>query len=119
MLVERLKLEDEYELLQLYSRDTRFDLVHIPTKWDLSRVNLDMLHCPMRMDEKVLFMLYFAAMNRFAGNKKGWQPVLESMTNILRRIGDLPSSWSHATTSKKSKTESDIESQTGGFSHGL
>jgi hypothetical protein len=104
LLVERLKLEDEYERLQLYSRDTRFDLVHIPTKWDLSRVILDMLHCPMRMNEKVLFMLYFAAMNRFAGNKKGWQPVLESMTNILRRIGDLPSSWSHATTSKKSKT---------------
>ncbi len=49
-------------------------------------------------------MLYFAAMNRLAGNKKGWQPVLESMTTIVRRIGDLPSSWSHATTSKKSKT---------------
>ncbi len=92
LLVERLKLEDEYDRLQLYSRDTRFDLVHIPTKWDLSRVILDMLHCPMRMNEKVLFMLYFPAMNRFAGNKKGWQPVLESMTNILRCIGDLPSS---------------------------
>ena len=71
LLVERLKLEDEYERLQLYSRDTRFDLVHIPTKWDLSRVILDMLHCPMRMNEKILFMLYFAAMNRIAGNKKG------------------------------------------------
>ncbi len=56
------------------------------------------------MNEKVLFLLYFAAMNCFAGNKKGWQPVLESMTNIVRRIGDLPSSWSHTTTSKKSKT---------------
>jgi hypothetical protein len=37
LLVERLKLEDEYERLQMYSRDTRFDLVDIPTKWDLSK----------------------------------------------------------------------------------
>jgi hypothetical protein len=98
-----MKLEDEYERLQMYSRDARFDLVDIPTKCDLGRVILDMLHCPMRMNEKVLFMLYFAAMNRFRGDKKGWQPVLESMTNIVRRIGDLPPSWSHTTTSKKSK----------------
>jgi hypothetical protein len=103
LLVERLQLEDEFERLQMYSRDARFDLVDIPTKCDLGRVILDMLHCPMRMNEKVLFMLYFAAMNRFRGDKKGWQPVLESMTNIVRRIGDLPPSWSHTTTSKKSK----------------
>ena len=104
LLVERLKLEEEYERLKMYCLDTRFDLVHIPTKWDLGRVILDMLHCPMRMNEKVLYMLYFAAMNRFPGNKKGWQPVLDSMTNILRRIGDLPPVWSHTTKSKKSKT---------------
>jgi hypothetical protein len=56
----------------------------------------------MRMNEKVLFMLYFAAMNRLP-QKCDWEPVLESMTEILRRIGDLPPSWSHTIQSKKSK----------------
>ena len=103
LLVERLKLEEEYERLQMYSRDTRFDSVDVPTKLDLGRVILDMLHCPMRMNEKVLFMLYYAAMNRLP-HKRDWEPVLDSMTNIVRRIGDLSSSWSHTYKTKKSKT---------------
>jgi hypothetical protein len=103
LLVERLKLEEEYEHLQMYSCDTRFDSVVVPTKLDLGRVILDMLHGPMRMNEKVLFMLYFAAMNRLP-YKSNWEPVFGSMTNIVRRIGDLPPSWSHTTKTKKSKT---------------
>jgi hypothetical protein len=71
LLVERLKLEEEYERLQMYSRDTRFDSVVVPTKLDLGRVILDMLHCPMRMNEKVLFMLYYAAMNRLPHKREG------------------------------------------------
>ena len=102
LLVERLKLEEEYERLLMYSRDSRFDSVDLPIKLDLSRVILDMLHCPMRMNEKVLFMLYFAAMNRLP-NKCDWEPVLENMSNIVRRIGDLPPSWSHTYATKKSK----------------
>jgi hypothetical protein len=101
LLVERLKLEEELERLTMYARDTRFDSDVVSTKWEVGRVILDMLHCPMRMNEKVLFMLYFAAMNRLP-NKCDWQPVLVSMTDILRRIGDLPPSWSHTITSKKS-----------------
>ncbi len=103
LLVERLKLEEEYERLQLYSCDTRFDSVVVTTKLDLGRVILDMLHCPMRMNEKVLYMLYFAAMNRLP-HKRDWEPVFESMTNIVRQIGDLPPSWSHTYKTKKSKT---------------
>jgi hypothetical protein len=104
VLVERLKLEEEYERLQMYSCDTRFDSVVVPTKLDLGRVILDMLHCPMRMNEKVLYMLYFAAMNRLP-HKSDWEPVFDSMTNIVRRIGDLPPSWSHTYKTKKSKTD--------------
>ena len=102
LLVERLKLEEELERLTMYARDTRFDSDVVATKLEFGRVILDMLHCPMRMNEKVLFMLYFAAMNRLP-KKCDWQPVLESMTSILRRIGDLPPSWSHTIQSTKSK----------------
>jgi hypothetical protein len=103
LLSERLKLEEEYERLQMYSCDTRFDSAVVPTKLDLGRVILDMLHCPMRMNEKVFNMLYFAAMNRLP-HKRDWEPVLDCMTNIVRHIGDLPPSWSHTYTTKKSKT---------------
>ena len=103
ILVERLKVEEEYERLVMYARDTRFDIADTPTKHELGRVIMDMLHCPMRMNEKVLFMLYFAAMNRLP-KKADWQPVLNSMTDIIRRIGDLPSAWTHGITTKKSKT---------------
>ena len=103
ILVERLKLEEEYERLVMYSRDTRFNIGDMPTKHELGRVIMDMLHCPMRMNEKVLFMLYFAAMNRLP-KKADWQPVLNSMTDIIRRIGDLPAAWTHGITTKKSKT---------------
>jgi len=103
ILIERLKLEEEYERLVMYARDTRFDIADMPTKHELGRVIMDMLHCPMRMNEKVLFMLYFAAMNRLP-KKTDWQPVLESMTGIIRRIGDLPAAWTHGITTKKSKT---------------
>ena len=103
ILVERLKVEEEYERLVMYARDTRFDIADTPTKHELGRVIMDMLHCPMRMNEKVLFMLYFAAMNRLP-KKADWQPVLNSMTEIIRRIGDLPALWTHGITTKKSKT---------------
>ena len=103
ILVERLKVEEEYERLVMYACDTRFDIADTPTKHELGRVIMDMLHCPMRMNEKVLFMLYFAAMNRLP-KKADWQPVLNSMTEIIRRIGDLPALWTHGITTKKSKT---------------
>ena len=103
ILVERLKVEEEYERLVMYARDTRFDIADTPTKHELGRVIMDMLHCPMRMNEKVLFMLYFAAMNRLP-KKADWQPVLNSITEIIRRIGDLPALWTHGITTKKSKT---------------
>ena len=89
LLVERLQLEEELERLIMYSRDERFDPTVFPAHHDLGRVLLDMLHCPMRMHEKVLFMLYFAAMKRLS-SKEQWSPALDSMSEIIRRAGSLP-----------------------------
>jgi hypothetical protein len=57
LLVERLQLEEEYEQLTMYLRDNRFEQNILKTKWEPGRVILDMLHCPMRMNEKVLYLL--------------------------------------------------------------
>jgi hypothetical protein len=74
LLVARLQLVEEYKRVTLYLRDTRFNPNVMKMKWEAGRVILDMLHCPMRMNEKVLYMLYFAAMNRLP-LKKDWAPV--------------------------------------------
>jgi hypothetical protein len=103
LLVERLQLEEEYERLTMYLRDNRFDPNVMKTKWEPGRVILDMLHCPMRMNEKVLFLLYNAAMNRLP-DKALWQPVLDSMTLLIRRMGSLPHTWTHNIEAKKNKS---------------
>ena len=102
LLVERLQLEEEYERLTMYLRDNRFDPNVMKTKWEPGRVILDMLHCPMRMNEKVLYLLYNAAMNRFP-DKTLWEPVLENMTLLIRRMGSLPPTWTHNIEAQKNK----------------
>ena len=108
LLVERLQLEEELERLIMYSRDERFDPTVFPAHHDLGRVILDMLHCPMRMHEKVLFMLYFAAMKRLP-SKEHWGPALDSMSDIIRRAGRLPATWSHSIDTTKSKAGVDLK----------
>jgi hypothetical protein len=103
LLVERLQVEEEYERLNMYLRDNRFEPNVLNTKWEPGRVILDMLHCPMRMNEKVLYLLYKAAMNRLP-EKAQWQPVLESMTLLIRRMGSLPPTWTHNIEAQKNKS---------------
>jgi hypothetical protein len=103
LLVERLQLEEEYERLTMYLRDNRFEPNVMKTKWEPGRVILDMLHCPMHMNEKVLYLLYTAAMNRLP-EKALWQPVLESMTLVIRRMGSLPPTWTHNIEAQKNKS---------------
>ncbi len=103
LLVERLQVEEEYERLTMYLRDNRFDPNVMKTKWEPGRVILDMLHSPMRMNEKVLYLLYNAAMNRLP-DKALWQPVLESMTLLIRRMGSLPPTWTHNIEAQKNKS---------------
>jgi hypothetical protein len=84
----------------MYARDVRFDANAGNPKWELGRLVLDMLHCPMRMNEKVLYMLYFAAVNR-CGTKRLWAPLLDEISAKVRLIGSLSPSWSHSTVAKK------------------
>ncbi len=100
LLVERLKDEEEFERLTMYARDVRFNANGGKPKWELGRLVLDMLHCPMRMNEKFLYMLYFAAVNR-CGTKRLWGPLLDELSAKVRLIGSLSPSWSHSTVAKK------------------
>jgi hypothetical protein len=56
-LVRRLKEEEEYERWTMYARDDRFVLDVGRPKWELTRIIVCMLHCLMRLHEKVLFLL--------------------------------------------------------------
>jgi hypothetical protein len=58
LLVEKLKLKDEYERLTMYARDKRFETDVEKAKWELGRVIVDILHCPMRMNEKALLFFF-------------------------------------------------------------
>ena len=55
-----LREEEEYEHLIMYRRDKRFydTDTEYNHKLQLDRTILDMLHCPMRMHEKILNLLY-------------------------------------------------------------
>jgi hypothetical protein len=100
LLVERLKDEEEFERLTIYARDVRYDANGGKPKWELGRLVLDMLHCPMRMNEKVLCMLYFAVVNR-CGTKRLWAPLLDELSAKVRLIGSLPPSFGRIVRSRR------------------
>jgi hypothetical protein len=101
ILKRRLIDEEELERLTMYARDPRFrDDVNRP-KWETHRILIDMLHCLMRMHEKVLFLLYFAAMNRCAGNPALIGETLDRLTTKTRQIGKLPPKWTHTLDTDK------------------
>ncbi len=60
-----LREEEEWQQMVMYRRDQRFRTGGLPQdyKLQLDRVVLDMLHCPMRMHEKVLNLLYAEILN--------------------------------------------------------
>jgi hypothetical protein len=78
--------------MKVLRRDERF--LHAEegmVKDDLERVIVDTLHAPMRMNEKVLYILYAHAMNN-KGKKKA-QPVFQLMTEKIRTMGSLGEGW--------------------------
>ena len=101
ILVGRLKEEEELERLEMYSRDERFDIDVDRPMWELHRIVIDMLHCLMRMHEKVLFLLYFAAMNRCQADPRAQAELLDRMSAQTRIIGNLPETWSHTLDNDK------------------
>jgi hypothetical protein len=60
-----LREEEEWQQMVMYRRDQRFrGVAETPDgNLELDRVVLDMLHCPMRMHEKVLNLLYAEILN--------------------------------------------------------
>jgi hypothetical protein len=90
-----LREEEEYLKLQNYVRDHRFrDLLNdTGHRAELHKTILDMLHCPMRTNEKVLTLMYEEVMN--GAHKAQTKEPLEQMTEVIRRLGDLSASWGH------------------------
>ncbi len=60
-----LREEEELQSLNMYRRDKRLrgNTYKRKRKLGLDRIILDMLHCPMRMHEKVLTILYEEILN--------------------------------------------------------
>ena len=60
-----LREEEEWQGMVMYRRDARFAdcATNAAYKQELDRTILDMLHCPMRMHEKVLNVLYSEILN--------------------------------------------------------
>ncbi len=54
-----------------------------------------MLHCLIRVNEKVLFLLYFAAMKRCLGDPGERNIIMDLMTLKIRSIGNLSAQWKH------------------------
>jgi hypothetical protein len=49
----------------------------------------------MRMNEKVFFLLYFAAMKRCVGDTGERNIILDLMTSKIRTVGNLSAQWKH------------------------
>jgi hypothetical protein len=95
VLVKRLKEEEEYERLSMYAKDARFARDVSKPKWEVHRIVICMLHCLMRMHEKVPFLLYFAAMKSNEDDLNERLKILDRMTAKTITIGNLSRNWSH------------------------
>jgi hypothetical protein len=95
----RLRLEDEYKGMRVLRRDKRFEAKR-GLSTDIDRVIIDTLHAPMRMNEKVLYLLYSKAYDNRTKAKA--QPVFDIMTKKLKVIGALGDGWGPSWDEKKS-----------------
>ncbi len=88
-LEQLLREEEEYLKLRMYLRDEIFlELVKDPShRGQLHKTILDMLHCPMRTNEKVLNLLYELVLQ--GAHKAQASTALNELTPIIRRLGSL------------------------------
>jgi hypothetical protein len=100
-------LHEEVELmrLQMYFRDEHFTqaLENDPDYHNkLNKILLDVLHMPMRTNEKVLTLLYEEVMQ--GAQKAQASSVLNELTPIIRRLGELAGElWTHKFDEKNTK----------------
>ena len=98
-----LREEEEYLKLQMYVRDNRFRqmLDESGHRTELHKTIIDVLHCPMRTNEKVLNLLY-AEITQGA-HKGESKDTLDMLTTALRHVGELPPSFTHKFEKKNTK----------------
>jgi hypothetical protein len=98
-----LREEEEYLKLSMYVRDNRFrDLANESGhRTELHKTIIDMLHCPMRTNEKVLNLLYAEVTQ--GAHKAEMKDALDSLTQAIRGLGDLPPSFGHKFEKKNTK----------------
>ncbi len=91
---ERLQRESEYKKLTVVMRDDRFNMFNgMNVRNSLARIIPCLLHMPMRINEKVLYLVYSKCYN---GNEK--KDVIKSfqrITDLLREMGRLGAGWDH------------------------
>lgn len=99
-----LRAEEEYLKLQMYMRDDRFILsleADPEHRNKLYKTLLDVLHMPMRTNEKVLTLLYEEVTQ--GAHKAQATIVLNELTPIIRRLGGLGELWTHQFDEKNTK----------------
>ena len=81
-----LREEEEYLKLDMYVRDHRFTdlLQESGHRTELHKTIIDMLHCPMRTNEKVLNLLYEEVTQ--GAHKAETKNTLDSLTEAIRRV---------------------------------
>ena len=100
----QLREEEEYLKLQMYLRDERFahSLQTDPRFHNkFYKTIIDVLHMPMRTNEKVLTHLYEEVTQ--GAHKAQVTSVLSNLTPIVRRLGELSEHWTHQFEEKNSK----------------
>jgi hypothetical protein len=90
-LEKRLRLEDEKQLMKVLMGDTRHNKTPDKVSDDIERVLIDTLHAPMRMNEKVLYILHSKAHDN--KTKKQAAGLFTAMTTKLRALGSSGERW--------------------------
>jgi hypothetical protein len=99
-----LREEEELMRLQMYFRDEHFfQALENDSDYHnkLNKTLLDVLHMPMRTNEKVLTLLYEEVMQ--GAHKAQASSVLNELTPIIRRLGELGDLWTHKFDEKNTK----------------
>ena len=97
-LMNRLQLEEEYLLLELAEKDTKFDGDSDGPMSDPTRHLIDVLHLPMRTNEKVIHMIKMKTLDRRGGKCTAAIQALTDMDCLLRELGTLGETWGHSFT---------------------